>query len=126
MVIFYFFFFQAEDGIRGRDVTGVQTCALPISHHRSSLSVKAKPGGGKLDGVCDVAPRSRPYESSTMAEFEPATGAAEFMIKRSRDASRHDGAHIHARLISRPIPARSRRGARTGGLSCTDGIFFFR
>src|SRR6266540_4815901 len=25
------FFFQAEDGIRGRDVTGVQTCALPIS-----------------------------------------------------------------------------------------------
>src|SRR5437667_6826674 len=27
-----FFFFQAEDGIRDRDVTGVQTCALPISH----------------------------------------------------------------------------------------------
>src|SRR6266699_4398722 len=25
-----FFFFQAEDGIRGADVTGVQTCALPI------------------------------------------------------------------------------------------------
>src|SRR5690554_2714737 len=25
------FFFQAEDGIRGADVTGVQTCALPIS-----------------------------------------------------------------------------------------------
>ena len=24
------FFFQAEDGIRGYDVTGVQTCALPI------------------------------------------------------------------------------------------------
>src|SRR5207249_9159847 len=24
------FFFQAEDGIRGRNVTGVQTCALPI------------------------------------------------------------------------------------------------
>src|SRR5207248_7789803 len=26
-----FFFFQAEDGIRDRTVTGVQTCALPIS-----------------------------------------------------------------------------------------------
>src|SRR6266699_6558654 len=26
-----FFFFQAEDGIRDADVTGVQTCALPIS-----------------------------------------------------------------------------------------------
>src|SRR3989442_4145946 len=27
-----FFFFQAEDGIRDADVTGVQTCALPICH----------------------------------------------------------------------------------------------
>src|SRR5207237_4458519 len=27
----YFFFFQAEDGIRDSSVTGVQTCALPIS-----------------------------------------------------------------------------------------------
>src|SRR5574340_1337786 len=27
----YFFFFQAEDGIRDLLVTGVQTCALPIS-----------------------------------------------------------------------------------------------
>src|SRR3712207_6977843 len=26
----YFFFFQAEDGIRDIGVTGVQTCALPI------------------------------------------------------------------------------------------------
>src|SRR5256886_16671704 len=30
--IFYFFFFQAEDGIRDLTVTGVQTCALPISN----------------------------------------------------------------------------------------------
>src|SRR5690625_5853410 len=28
---FLFFFFQAEDGIRDGHVTGVQTCALPIS-----------------------------------------------------------------------------------------------
>src|SRR5699024_12211490 len=28
--LFFFFFFQAEDGIRDRNVTGVQTCALPI------------------------------------------------------------------------------------------------
>src|SRR3989441_7299768 len=27
----WFFFFQAEDGIRDKLVTGVQTCALPIS-----------------------------------------------------------------------------------------------
>src|SRR5256885_13089604 len=29
--VLYFFFFQAEDGIRDYKVTGVQTCALPIS-----------------------------------------------------------------------------------------------
>src|SRR5437763_8576330 len=28
--LFFFFFFQAEDGIRDTSVTGVQTCALPI------------------------------------------------------------------------------------------------
>src|ERR1039457_393313 len=31
IVCVYFFFFQAEDGIRDYKVTGVQTCALPIS-----------------------------------------------------------------------------------------------
>src|SRR5690606_40329726 len=31
-VLFSFFFFQAEDGIRDFHVTGVQTCALPISN----------------------------------------------------------------------------------------------
>src|SRR6266566_5529168 len=30
MFLFFFFFFQAEDGIRDYKVTGVQTCALPI------------------------------------------------------------------------------------------------
>src|SRR3989449_9425796 len=33
----YFFFFQAEDGIRDVAVTGVQTCALPISHRAHDL-----------------------------------------------------------------------------------------
>src|SRR2546427_9304507 len=31
LYVFFFFFFQAEDGIRDLTVTGVQTCALPIS-----------------------------------------------------------------------------------------------
>src|SRR2546430_5690929 len=30
-LVSFFFFFQAEDGIRDLTVTGVQTCALPIS-----------------------------------------------------------------------------------------------
>src|SRR2546430_13715361 len=29
-LLFVFFFFQAEDGIRDLTVTGVQTCALPL------------------------------------------------------------------------------------------------
>ena len=39
-VVYFVFFFQAEDGIRDHCVTGVQTCALPISmapYHMSSL-----------------------------------------------------------------------------------------
>src|SRR2546422_2093217 len=37
---FFFFFFQAEDGIRDVAVTGVQTCALPISRQG-----RAQPAG---------------------------------------------------------------------------------
>src|SRR5256885_4232337 len=37
MLFFFFFFFQAEDGIRDYKVTGVQTCALPISTLTPSL-----------------------------------------------------------------------------------------
>src|SRR5688572_31589569 len=33
----FFFFFQAEDGIRDLTVTGVQTCALPISATRAPM-----------------------------------------------------------------------------------------
>src|SRR5438132_763037 len=42
------FFFQAEDGIRGHCVTGVQTCALPISH-----------GGAPRRGRRPARPRRR-------------------------------------------------------------------
>src|SRR2546422_11405823 len=38
MVTSWFFFFQAEDGIRDVAVTGVQTCALPISLGVGSLA----------------------------------------------------------------------------------------
>src|SRR5439155_10889689 len=37
-----FFFFQAEDGIRAGHVTGVQTCALPISGFRTPRTVLAR------------------------------------------------------------------------------------
>src|SRR5260370_9954631 len=37
-----FFFFQAEDGIRDSSVTGVQTCALPISSRISRAAILAQ------------------------------------------------------------------------------------
>src|SRR5690606_39968132 len=36
----FFFFFQAEDGIRDFHVTGVQTCALPIFNPAILISVQ--------------------------------------------------------------------------------------
>src|SRR2546430_4862632 len=43
--LLFFFFFQAEDGIRDLTVTGVQTCALPIFQPILTLSVKSKASG---------------------------------------------------------------------------------
>src|SRR2546427_6142884 len=39
-----FFFFQAEDGIRDLTVTGVQTCALPISTTTAATPNATAPG----------------------------------------------------------------------------------
>src|SRR3989449_8831988 len=47
--VFFFFFFQAEDGIRDVAVTGVQTCALPILSRdirELGLAKVAAPDGG--------------------------------------------------------------------------------
>src|SRR5215475_14709930 len=48
-----FFFFQAEDGIRDFHVTGVQTCALPIS----DLELNPSPYSGLR---CPSRPGTRP------------------------------------------------------------------
>src|SRR5712675_2538424 len=50
--MFFFFFFQAEDGIRDVAVTGVQTCALPIwvrEIHAFHLNDSVKPLGCRVD-----------------------------------------------------------------------------
>src|SRR5438309_7368059 len=45
IIYLFFFFFQAEDGIRDGTVTGVQTCALPISGRRRP--VRGAPSAGE-------------------------------------------------------------------------------
>src|SRR2546425_4034727 len=62
-----FFFFQAEDGIRDKLVTGVQTCALPISaagRHDPGTARQAadrnahEQGAGSREPGAGSAPRS--------------------------------------------------------------------
>src|SRR5207248_716638 len=48
---FSVFFFQAEDGIRDRTVTGVQTCALPIFWAGLATPGKASPAQTLLGSI---------------------------------------------------------------------------
>src|SRR5437016_7409910 len=57
----FFFFFQAEDGIRDWSVTGVQTCALPISEAREKLlsSLISNFNGQEVEPDLNDAPRDK-------------------------------------------------------------------
>src|SRR5687767_15524114 len=49
LLLLFVFFFQAEDGIRDKLVTGVQTCALPI-YVEAAADVLVRIGALALDG----------------------------------------------------------------------------
>src|SRR2546422_5489073 len=84
--ILFFFFFQAEDGIRDVAVTGVQTCALPISfvyaktegsplfvvdllrYLRAKNVVAADNGSWKLSGSIPDLERELPESVRSMIE----------------------------------------------------------
>src|SRR5207253_5842424 len=59
---FFFFFFQAEDGIRDGHVTGVQTCALPIWSQAKALRMIDALGGleDAVDGAATLAGLPKP------------------------------------------------------------------
>src|SRR5437762_12254770 len=50
-LLLFFFFFQAEDGIRDTSVTGVQTCALPIFDARADWLAGAEYAISELGGI---------------------------------------------------------------------------
>src|SRR2546427_8059427 len=56
-----FFFFQAEDGIRDLTVTGVQTCALPISAFSRAAQSMALPAA--FSPCCPGCGTHRPMRS---------------------------------------------------------------
>src|SRR6266496_5117487 len=75
-----FFFFQAEDGIRDLYVTGVQTCALPISPlKRISEGLAAIRSGTaeRLEGAfpVEIAPLARETNALIDANREIVTRA---------------------------------------------------
>src|SRR5256885_5441279 len=67
LYVFFFFFFQAEDGIRDYKVTGVQTCALPISM-AIAIAREGRPGPVVIDVPKDVQNQKTEYEGSRSEE----------------------------------------------------------
>src|SRR5256885_12508391 len=70
----FFFFFQAEDGIRDYKVTGVQTCALPISPWQQQ---RPRAGAQLADAAAareDVPAQRRPH-CGDLREERPALRA---------------------------------------------------
>src|SRR5215468_4526617 len=82
MIFIIFFFFQAEDGIRDRDVTGVQTCALPISMAATNPQPTASQTGRRF-----FKRSSSEKHHLTIDSRRPETGAIE-LGSRTRRFSR--------------------------------------
>src|SRR5690606_40056050 len=68
-----FFFFQAEDGIRDFHVTGVQTCALPISALRAAPATRQLNEPGT---PCSGYERKRRCGSFAPAHADPSASFA--------------------------------------------------
>src|SRR5260370_9037030 len=92
MYLRVFFFFQAEDGIRDSSVTGVQTCALPISKVWSLLCERRRIPGSKDQTLARPAFAlgkygliSSPYRSHFYFRFyKPKSPPLRFTINLSR------------------------------------------
>src|SRR5690606_39517172 len=61
------FFYQAEGGIRGFHVTGVQTCALPICLRYLAEELEARAQAGKVDAFVDRNVASHVTEEGSRA-----------------------------------------------------------
>src|SRR3989441_8862417 len=99
--VFFFFFFQAEDGIRDKLVTGVQTCALPISRReqvdlrhelaqaeRDALHLAPSLGCQRAGRVVAVGARVRlPVLGDRVTDYEQAHGGGPQAGLRTRSTS---------------------------------------
>src|SRR5436309_12047604 len=87
--LFFFFFFQAEDGIRDFHVTGVQTCSLPIYE----IDDLARLGVQALAGLrlADIVDDDRALEASVLREL------ADGLLERTRSEERRVGKECRSR-----------------------------
>src|SRR5256885_9837494 len=87
-----FFFFQAEDGIRDYKVTGVQTCALPISEHvhqrnRAALADVAA-GGAEMRLACRVERVLEPRSEEHTSELQsPCNLVCRLLLEKKKRTS---------------------------------------
>src|SRR5947209_20341114 len=78
----FFFFFQAEDGIRDIGVTGVQTCALPI-FHTSPTRKRGRPSLARRAGIAattqqlTVCAKTLPFDDAQRAVLRTHLAVAE-------------------------------------------------
>src|SRR5256885_15811810 len=101
-----FFFFQAEDGIRDYKVTGVQTCALPISLLKI-LGGLAKADDGQVQtqsGIRITYVAQEPVLVPEQTIFESASaGIAEVIAVRDRYLAGGEGEDLDARSEERRV-----------------------
>src|SRR6478736_8120864 len=81
--MYFFFFFQAEDGIRDLTVTGVQTCALPISEPAVGHEVHAGATALFLDDFLRLALRTDEQHAAATG-----SGVAHEVVRALEQASR--------------------------------------
>src|SRR5207253_4458495 len=72
LVLYFVFFFQAEDGIRDGHVTGVQTCALPIWRIILPAGQRHVLGAGEQLPDVDAAQRGRHHAEVRQRREAPA------------------------------------------------------
>src|SRR5438067_9160363 len=94
VVFFFFFFFQAEDGIRDRNVTGVQTCALPILGRCSGRRQRRAPFFGSIQKNAATFLLMR---ASRRRAWVPGRGTPSISRKRSRSEERRVGKEWRSR-----------------------------
>src|SRR5258708_23922340 len=92
----FFFFFQAEDGIRDDLVTGVQTCALPICLGMNAVYSSTSMAADMIQWNSRAARVCRGTLAGILLAISGATGAA-CVFLRNRSEERRVGKECRSR-----------------------------